>query len=82
MTLAGTFMTLGNLTPGMIARISGYEPGNRAYRAKLLALGMTRGTTIRMVNAAPLGDPVQIEVRGFNVSLRKSEAAVVKVDAV
>jgi ferrous iron transport protein A len=75
-------MTLSNLTPGMTARITGYEPGNRAYRAKLLALGLTRGTTIRMVNAAPLGDPVQLEVRGFNVSLRKAEAAVVKVAAV
>ena len=78
----GRLMTLSNLTPGMTARITGYESGNRAYRAKLLALGLTRGTTIRMVNAEPLGDPVQLEVRGFNVSLRKSEAAVVKVAAV
>jgi Fe2+ transport system protein FeoA len=35
-----------------------------------------------MITAAPLGDPVQFEVRGFNVSLRKAEAAVVRVDAV
>ena len=75
-------MTISNLSPGMCARITGYDAGNRAYRAKLLALGLTRGTTIRLVNTAPLGDPVQLEVRGFNVSLRKAEAAVVQVDAV
>ena len=67
----GTTMTLSNLTPG-----------TRAYRAKLLALGLTRGTTIHLVNQAPLGDPVQLELRGFNVSLRKSEASVVQVTAV
>ncbi len=75
-------MTLSNLTPGMKARITGYEQGNRAYRAKLLALGLTRGTTIHLVNQAPLGDPVQLELRGFNVSLRKAEASVVQVTAV
>jgi ferrous iron transport protein A len=75
-------MTLSNLTPGMTAKITGYDHGNRAYRSKLLALGLTRGTTIRLVNRAPLGDPVQLEVRGFHVSLRKSEASVVQIKAV
>ena len=49
------------------------------YRAKLLALGLTRGTRIRLVNVAPLGDPVELEVRGFSLSLRKDEAAVLDV---
>jgi ferrous iron transport protein A len=75
-------MTLSNLAPGMTAKILGYEPGNRAYRSKLLALGLTRDTRIRLVNAAPLGDPVQLEVRGFHVSLRKAEASVLQVQAV
>ena len=75
-------MTISNLSPGMCARITGYDAGNRAYRAKLLALGLTRGTTIRLINTAPLGDPVQLEVRGCNVSLRKDEADVVKVAAI
>ena len=75
-------MTLRNLAPGMTARITGYESGNRAYRAPLLALGLTRGTSIHLVNQAPLGDPVQIELRGFSVSLRKAEAEVVQVEAI
>ena len=75
-------MTLENLTPGMTARITGYRPGDRAYRCKLLALGLTRGTMVRLVNRAPLGDPVQCEVRGCKLSLRQAEAAVMQVEAV
>ena len=71
--------SIGNLGNGMKARIVGYTDGNPAYRAKLLALGLTRGVEIRLVNQAPFGDPVAIEVRGFNLSLRRAEAAVVQV---
>ena len=42
-------MTISNLSPGMCARITGYDAGNRAYRAKLLAMGLKRGNTIRLV---------------------------------
>ena len=72
-------MTLNEMTPGQTAVITGYQMGNAAYRAKLLALGLTRGATIKLVNIAPLGDPVNLEVRGFHLSLRKDEAAVLKV---
>ena len=71
--------TLSDLTKGMKARIIGYASGNSTYRSKLLALGMTRGAEIRLVNQAPFGDPVEIEVRGFHLSLRRAEAAVVEV---
>ena len=50
-----------------------------AYRARLLALGLTRGVVVELVNQAPLGDPVEISLRGFHLSLRRSEAAVVEV---
>ena len=71
--------TLSDLTKGMKARIVGYASGNLTYRSKLLALGLTRGAEIRLVNQAPFGDPVEIEVRGFHLSLRRAEAAVVEV---
>ena len=71
--------TLSDLTKGMKARIVGYASGNMTYRSKLLALGLTRGAEIRLVNQAPFGDPVEIEVRGFHLSLRRAEAAVVEV---
>ncbi len=72
-------MSLGNLGKGMKATVVGYAEGNPAYRAKLLALGLTRGAVVKFVNQAPMGDPVEIEVRGFHLSLRRAEAAVVEV---
>jgi ferrous iron transport protein A len=39
-------------------------------------MGLTRGTTIRLTKVAPMGDPVEIEVRDFSLSLRKDEARV------
>ncbi len=72
-------MTLMNMSKGMEAIVTGYGEGDPAYRAKLLALGLTRGVKIRLVNRAPLGDPVEIDLRGFNLSLRSNEASVVNV---
>ena len=71
--------SLSNLAKGMKARVVGYAQGNPAYRARLLALGITRGVVVEVVNLAPLGDPVEISVRGFHLSLRRSEASVVEV---
>jgi Fe2+ transport system protein FeoA len=72
-------MTLDQLKKGQMAEIVGYRLGNAAYRAKLLALGMTRGTQVKILNVAPLGDPFELAVRGFHLSLRKDEVGVIKV---
>ena len=72
-------MTVGEMRPGQTAAIAGYRKNSAAYRAKLLALGLTRGTRLTLVNVAPLGDPVELEVRGFHLSLRRDEAAVLKM---
>jgi len=72
-------MTMDQLKTGAIAEITGYTLGTSAYRAKLLALGLTHGTQLRVVNVAPLGDPFEIAVRGYHLSLRREEARVVKV---
>lgn len=72
-------MTLAELRKGEMAEILGYAMGNAAYRAKLLALGLTRGEQIKVLEVAPLGDPFEIAVRGYHLSLRRDEAAVVKV---
>ena len=55
-------MTLDQLKKGQIAEITGYKLGNAAYRAKLLALGMTRGVKVKIINVAPLGDPFEVAV--------------------
>jgi len=72
-------MTMADLKAGELAEITGYTLGNAAYRAKLLALGMTRGVQLKIVNVAPLGDPFEIAVRGYHLSLRREEVSVIKV---
>ena len=80
-------MTLSEMKSGQVAIVTGYGAESdsvdnttaRRYRTKLLALGLTKGAKVRFINQAPLGDPIEIEVRGFHLSLRKDEASVVKV---
>jgi len=72
-------MTLDQLKKGQMAEITGYTLGNSAYRAKLLALGLTSGTQLKIVNVAPLGDPFELAVRGYHLSLRREEVRVIKV---
>jgi len=67
-------ISLRDLEPGVEAVIVGYAPTSPAYRSKLLSMGLTRGTTILIKNIAPLGDPVHVCVRDFEVSLRRDEA--------
>jgi ferrous iron transport protein A len=47
---------------------------------KLLALGLTRGVEVLKIKTAPLGDPMEIELRGYRLSLRKDEADVVLIE--
>ena len=49
--------------------------GSRAFRRRLLEMGLVPGVDVRVVTVAPLGDPLQIEVRGGQWSLRRVEAA-------
>ena len=72
-------MTLAELTKGDMAEVLGYSMGNAHYRAKLLALGLTRGVQIKVVGVAPLGDPFELAVRGYHLSLRRDEVGVIKV---
>lgn len=73
-------LRVADLAVGERGRIIGYEPGQRDYRQRLLAMGLTPGTELVVSRLAPLGDPVEVRVRGTAVSLRKSEAAVLQVE--
>lgn len=72
--------TLKHLSVGDTGRVTGFGEGSRAYRRKLLALGLTPGTELTVTRYAPMGDPVEIRVRGFSLSLRKDEAASLLVE--
>ncbi len=54
--------------------------GDGDIRGRLLEMGLTTGVTVRMVRTAPMGDPIELLVRGYHLSLRKSEAAAVEVE--
>lgn len=71
--------TLKELKPGETARIAGFATGNIGYRHRLLTMGLTPGTSLKVTRVAPLGDPVEIEVRGYSLSLRRDEAEILQV---
>ncbi|HWO26145.1 MAG TPA: FeoA family protein [Kofleriaceae bacterium] len=54
--------------------------GPRAFRRRLLEMGLVPGTAVRVVTVAPLGDPLRIEVRGGQWSIRRAEAAQISVE--
>lgn len=72
-------MGLKNLHIGDLAKIVGFEPSGKAYRKKLLAMGLTPGTEFSITRFAPMGDPVEIKLRGFSLTLRKDEASVLQI---
>ena len=77
----GDDLGLGDLAAGERGRITGLRRGDRSYRGKLLAMGLTPGTEFSVTRLAPLGDPVEISVRGYAVSLRKGEAQLLRVES-
>jgi ferrous iron transport protein A len=73
-------MNLKEMRVGESGRVAGYSESGRGYRRKLLAMGLTPGTELNVTRVAPMGDPVEIQVRGFKLSLRRDEAAAVQVE--
>ena len=68
------------LKVGDNAVVAGFFKGKDSYRKKLLAMGITPGTPFRVVRVAPLGDPIEITVRGYELSLRKADAESIEVE--
>ena len=70
--------TLSSLAPGTTAVITAIQvPVER--RTRLLEMGLLVGTPVELVRFAPLGDPVELKVRGYHLSLRRHEADLVLV---
>lgn len=71
-------MTLRDLKPGqsgVVASIGEKGP----LRRRIMDMGITPGTTVMVVKVAPLGDPVEVRVRGYELSLRKDEAKQIEL---
>jgi Fe2+ transport system protein FeoA len=73
-------MTLAELAIGEQAKVARVA-GEDAIAARILEMGLTPGTLVTMRGRAPLGDPIEFEVRGFRLSLRGTEAARISVHA-
>ena len=69
---------LSNLSAGDKARIAGFDLPRESL-SRLFEMGLTTGAAVEVVRFAPLGDPIDIKVRGYHLSLRKREAAGIQV---
>lgn len=72
--------TLKDLAVGESGQVVGFGEGSKAYRRKLLSMGLIPGTSFSVTRYAPMGDPVEIRVRGFSLSLRRDEACALLVE--
>ena len=69
---------LSALAIGEKARVLGFELPPE-HRQRLLEMGLTVGAECEVVRFAPMGDPIDIKVRGYHLSLRKKEASGVRI---
>ena len=72
---------LSELKPGeeaIVVRVEGEGPLTR----RLADMGLVVGAKVRVVRVAPLGDPMELEIRGYNLSLRREEAGLVLVEVI
>jgi Fe2+ transport system protein FeoA len=74
-------MQLSQVQTGQIVQVVGIA-GQSSFRRRLMELGLVPGTRVELVRVAPLGDPVELLVRGASLSIRKAEASVIEVAAV
>ncbi len=64
---------MGTGKSGVVAQVK----GQGALRQRILDMGLTKGTEVTVRKVAPLGDPIEVTVRGYELSLRKAEAACI-----
>jgi len=67
------------LKSGDKVEIVGYNEGDARYKSKLLSMGLVRGVTLEVLQVAPLGDPIEVGVLSYRLSLRKQEANILKL---
>jgi len=66
-------LQLNNLEPGQKGVVVNIK-GSGATRRRIMDMGIVRGSEIKVIRRAPLGDPVEFEIRDYNLTLRKREA--------
>lgn len=56
--------------------------GEGAVKRRIMDMGLTKGVEVQIRKAAPLGDPIEVTVRGYELSLRKADAEMIEIEAV
>ena len=72
-------MTLGDAAVGstvVVTKIS----GDGAYKRRIMDMGITKGVDVYVRKVAPLGDPIEVTVRGYELSVRKADAEMIQID--
>ncbi|UNQ73545.1 FeoA family protein [Infirmifilum sp. NZ] len=80
--MAAVRKRLSELRPGEVGTVVGYADAPSWLKRRLVEMGLSKGTTVKMVRNAPLKDPIEFEVRGYNVSIQREKAEVVLVEVV
>lgn len=75
-------LTLDAIAVGQTVRMTAFRADSTGFRHKLLAMGLTPGVCLTVLRIAPLGDPVQVRLRGCLMSLRKKECQQIEVENV
>ena len=73
-------MTLRNVGVGQTVTVSKIT-GVGAIKRRIMDMGLTKGTSVYVRKVAPLGDPIEVTVRGYELSLRKADAEMIEVEA-
>ena len=71
-------MTLRNVGVGQTVTFSKIT-GVGAIKRRIMDMGLTKGTSVYVRKVAPLGDPIEVTVRGYELSLRKADAELIEV---
>ena len=71
--------TLKDVKVGKSARVVKLH-GEGAVRRRIMDMGITKGVEIKVIKYAPFGDPIELRVRGYELSLRKIDAAMIEIE--
>ncbi|MDR2149241.1 MAG: ferrous iron transport protein A [Spirochaetaceae bacterium] len=71
--------TLKDSSPGETVSVVKIHGQHSPVKRRIMDMGITKGTAILVRKVAPLGDPVEINVRGYELSLRKEDIAIIEI---
>lgn len=72
-------MTLKEVKPGTTVKVAKIS-GEGAIKRRIMDMGLTKGVEVFVRKVAPLGDPVEVTVRGYELSVRKADAELIEVE--